>query len=351
MEQNNNNNFEQILKNYYKEQKNIEIPEEINTAFDEALNKINNKQHLSQKLSKVAIVIFSIGILGTSVVFAKDIINFITSLFNNSTEAIDTATENGYIQNIDMDYIYSNDIGIKIDNIIMDTTNLDISYVYKIENNKEISSIELNDYSIKDENKNLIYKSNFEDINNLMFTTTYIKYNPPILLDNNIFKDSILYKSKDFPISKKLFFEISSLKIKINDDEYILNGLWNFEIPIETQFQERNNITYEVLSNEYINNSTVELTETSLKIELYFNTKLGEHILESENNITLEDIVKKLYTYKTLNLDTYYINSKPMSKLNIEYDISKYNNNLDNLTLRILDLENDISIILKKIDY
>ena len=71
-------------------------------------------QNNLKKLSRVAVIFITVGILTTGVVFAKDIVNFVTSLFTNSTPAIDTAVENGYVQNIDMDYVYSNDIGVKV---------------------------------------------------------------------------------------------------------------------------------------------------------------------------------------------------------------------------------------------
>ena len=44
---------------------------------------------------------------------------------------MDTAVENGYVQNVDMDFIEDNNLGVKVDYVLMDDHNLNISFVYK----------------------------------------------------------------------------------------------------------------------------------------------------------------------------------------------------------------------------
>ena len=115
------NNIDKILFDCFEEDKNV--PNYINETIHNTLKNKKKQEYYNKFLRKVATIIITIGIVSTSVVFADDIINFITSLFINSTEAIDIAVENGYVQNIDMEYVYDNDIGIKVDNLILDDTN------------------------------------------------------------------------------------------------------------------------------------------------------------------------------------------------------------------------------------
>lgn len=70
-------------------------------------------------------------VLSTGVVFAKDINNYFSNLFNNSNKAIDVAVENGYVQQIDTGYTYDKDIGIKVENLVLDDLNLDISFNFE----------------------------------------------------------------------------------------------------------------------------------------------------------------------------------------------------------------------------
>ncbi len=296
------------------------------------LNKTFKKikyNNILSKLNKVAIIIVSIGVITTGTVFATHIIEFVKSLFTNSTEAIDTATENGYIQNVDMDFVYDNNIGIKFNYIMLDSTNLDIDFIYKNNTNENITSIELYEYIIKDENNNIIYESNNND-NNISLSTYLQKYNAPIKLDTNKFKESLLFVSKKFLNFDKIICEVNSLRINKNNDYIIQNGNWYLETKLIESFSNSENIIYKTSYNEYINKSSIELTETSLKINIEFNTKISSPIITKEGSIILRDNVGKIYRYKILNLNNNCDN------LYIEYDISKYFENIDKLNLILL---------------
>ena len=82
-------------------------------------NKVIQKKK-SYKYMKYAMAACICLMFSTGIVFAKDIESYIKKIFNNSTEAIDSAVEEGYVQEIKDDFTYDNGFGIKIDNILLD---------------------------------------------------------------------------------------------------------------------------------------------------------------------------------------------------------------------------------------
>lgn len=339
------NNIEEKLFEYFENKKKLEeIPISTKNIINNAF-RTKNRKHYKSNIPQMIIYVFSIIILSTGVVFAKEIVGLITSLFVNTTNSIDTAVENGYIQNINMDYVYDNDIGIKVDNILLDDTNLDISFVYNYKNKDVVSAIELYEYSIRDENNNLIYEVVYDENrenNENSEAMHLIKYNESVMIDYNEFKESLIFVSKELSDYKKIRFNIDSVRLKINDEYKICEGNWNFETNIDWQKLKRNTIFYDVESNKCLNNSFIEITETSLKINLEFKEDIDEKIIKEKDNIILIDSEENKYMYNILKL-------KDSSKLYLEYDISKYFENIDNMELVIKINSNKEEIIkLKK---
>lgn len=344
MSNNNNEKIDDLDKELFEFFQNMptnEVPDSTKKAVKKAFKRIKSQTTTLNKLSKVAVIVITFGILSTSIVFAKDIIDFITSLFNNSTKAIDTAVQNNYVQNIDMEFIYYDNIGIKSNSLIIDDTNMDISFIYDCTNLENIQSIELNDYIITDENSNLIYNTNYSEAE--LLVNSYIKYNKPKLITDGIFQDSIIYKSTNFPKFEKICFQISSLKIYNGDNYKIKTGIWNFEISIDKQLNQRKNKNLTISSNTFITDSSAELTETSLKINLNFNILLNRDIIEDNKKIILTDYNNTTYNYSIANLK----DNSDGSTLYIEYDISKYSNISHNFELIInFNSHNTIKLLL-----
>lgn len=155
---NNKEEFSEIEKDlfeHFEKKRKTDIPLSTQYTIQNAFNQKQRKT-METSIPQIVLYLFSILILTTGVVFAKDIVHIIESLFNNSTNSIDTAVQNGYVQNVNMDFVYDNNIGIKVDYIMKDNTNLDISYVYNCNNDIVVDYIELNQYTIKDDNNNLL---------------------------------------------------------------------------------------------------------------------------------------------------------------------------------------------------
>ena len=344
-QENNIDELDKMLFDYFDSNKNV--PNYISETIHNTLQKEKKQRNSFNIMKKVAMIIISFGIISTSIVFADDIINFITSIFTNSTEAIDSAVENGYVQNVDMDYVYDNDIGVRVDNILLDDTNLDISFIYNYLGPNVIDSLELYKYKIKDENNNVLYEldRNTYYKENVSMATQLKKDNDIGQIDENIFKESLLYTSKKFVNCKEIIIEITEIKITRNTNSDIKKGSWNISVQIGEGLKNRESEFYEIENNKYLNYSKVELTETSLKINMEFNFRLDKSLLRSSEAIILRDSSGKEYNYKFSDMEHIENNC---CKLYLEYDIGKFFENINNLELVIHNENKEINIKLKK---
>lgn len=323
---NSNNDISIRLQEYFKNDFDDEIPSSTKKAIENTYLKIEMLNRM-KSIKRVAAIIICAITLTTGVVFADDILKYITSIFTSSTESIDIASQNGYVQNVNMEFVYDKDIGIKVDNVIMDESKLDISYLYKV--NEDIDKFELYEYTIKDSNDYIWYRFNYEN---------YIYDNPPIItgmhnstnpirLENNIIKESILYSSNEFPKCENLFIEIN--KIRLNN-ENIIEGNWKIEVNLDDKFNEREKIIYEPSYNEHIIQSEIYLTETTLKVSLELDALYDDNFIIS-NPPFLENNLKKQYSSQFYNRE----NLEKMSIFNFEFEISKYDENIDTFYLTI----------------
>lgn len=341
-----NNNLDELDKmlfSYFDNNK--DIPSSTQDTILNAFENPRTPTSLIYKIQKVAIVLISFIILTTGVVFAKDIINFITSLFTNTTEGINKAIENGYVQNVDMDFVYDNNIGIKVDYLVMDDNNLDISFVYDYKGDEQIETISIYEYIIRDEENNLIYYY-FEDENEMnnkkCFSNHYER-----TLESKQFRESIWYTSNKLPNSQNLIFEIHSFQTNHSSK---ISGNWIFNIDIEEKILKRDNTTYTCSYNQYINTINSKLSETTFKISIELNTSINNDILLNSNNICLYNTNGKKYDYVSIKSGNHLTpTNNSISILELEFDISKYEQNIDTLNLFIqFDTNKSLTLLLKK---
>ncbi len=338
---NQENNFDEIDKifvDYFKNEKIEPIPKSVQDSFNETLNKIKSSYNYIYYLSKVAVIVVIIGILSTSVVFAKDIVHFISSIFTNSTEAINTAIDNNYVQELNLDYVYYNDVGVTIDYILLDNSNLDISLIYKYIGSDTIDEIIIDEFKIKSDKEAILWER-AEEENTLMEGATLSKISDVINIDKNVYKDSLLISSKHFSEINSIILEINSFKIKINGEYKIQDGKWIIEAKIDKDKLKREKVEYEIESNEYISDSFIEMTETSLNIHLDFNIMIDTDILKNPDNVVLIDAGYNKHSYKKLDLYN-------EQTLYLEYDIGRFSENIENFTLEIM-ITDDEMIVLK----
>lgn len=250
--------------------------------FRIAMQKINDEKNNNIKghfNKKSIIAACAILLLSTGGVFAKDIDNYIKQVFNNSSKAIDIAVDNGYVQETKMDYIYDKDIGIKVDNLILDDLNLDISFNFEAKK-ENLKSIRLNDFIITNDKNKVIFRSEFktaESPDNLPLYNSVNWAKEPIKLTDTTFKDSILLglrsEKEDF---KELYFDINKLDILYTDgSRKILEGNWNFTVTINDDMRKAPTVVYNMIEdNEYVESCTATMSNTGLLIELHTKEKI-----------------------------------------------------------------------------
>ncbi len=346
MNQENNDNLDKFLFDAYE--KNKDIPLSTQNIIDNTIDNLFAEKNVKHKksfnfvLKRVAVLVISLSVVTASTVFAKDIINFFTSIFTNSNKGVDTAVENGYVQNVDMDFIEDNNLGVKVDYVLMDDHNLNISFVYKYlgDDVSQITGLNYMDLTIKDENENVLYRSSKDNQNDNMVSNITKYTNNQQIIDNTTIRSSLLAASNNFPKSEMLYISINNISLNSNDELINVNGNWNFSINLADKFIYRTSYKYNCSDNKYINNIETLLTDTSLKITLQLNTPFNKNMIYLYNSIILKDVDNKVYSYTEMSSKN---TSDSTSSITLFYPITIYDTNIDKLFLHI-DLDTDKSI-------
>ena len=355
MNQENNDNLDKILFDAYEKNKNI--PLSTQNTIDNTINNIFSEKNAKHRksfnfiLKRVAILVISLSVVTASTVFAEDIINFFTSIFTNSNKGVDTAVENGYVQNVDMDFIEDNDLGVKVDYVLMDDHNLNISFVYKYmgDDVEQITGLNYMDITIKDEKENIL--CNLSQNGQIDNDTTIIQNiarfaNNQQIIDNTTIRSSLLITSNNFPKSEMLYVSINNVSLENSDKIIDIDGNWNFSINLSDKFVYRTSYKYNCSNNQYVNNVETLLTNTSLSITLELNTTFNKNVIYLHNSTILKDTNNKEFSrIRMLVKNT----SESDSTITIFYPITIYDTNIDKLFLHVnLDLNKSIDIELSK---
>lgn len=339
-----NDNYDEIddlLFEYFEATQSV--PNIITNDIKSAMNNKNRKYKIVLLIKKFIITIIGILTITGGIVFAKDIkilVNtLIENIYGNYNNGINTAINNGYSQNIDMKYIESNNIKVKVNQITMDNYNLGIIFNIEIEQREfleNLYNVQFKNLLIMDEDNNVIFAEyeNQEEFdkycndNNLNKGTYGIGYancgaNGSILniQDNNIVY-SFYTTSENFPQSKKLtikFDKIYLLNNKIFDevnnkkvDNHIatIEGNWNMDINIGEMSSDRESIDY-IVTNINDNNTIVtkaSLSMTNMKLELITNSdKIDFKKLQERRNMSVVDMIPFSNIYiETLNGNKFF---------------------------------------------
>lgn len=250
-------------------------------------NKVIQKKK-SYKYMKYAMAACICLMFSTGIVFAKDIESYIKKIFNNSTEAIDSAVEEGYVQEIKDDFTYDNGLGIKVDNVLLDDVNLIFSLSYKVEENN-IEDISINYFSLYTENGERIYQ---RDETNQAYVGIAKSMEPGNLekISEKNFKNTVisnLWENRNE--FSELNIKITNLKIIYSDgNTKSLDGNWEFNIKISDTFKQNNEINYVFDGeNEYIKSgyATIYPTKMIVKLELFEDYDINQIV-----DIALEDL-------------------------------------------------------------
>lgn len=248
-----------------------------NTLYEKDVSKSNKRNIFIRITSALCIGIIAI----TGIVFARP---YVINNFFNHSKGIDTAVEHGYILNNDTQYIESNGVNIKIDSLLMDDYNLNISFLLEFENNiQNLNEIDFLDMIVTDDadrvlycqdqltfenfckEKNLNYK--WEDMNDNHINSGVNHYIKSI----NENKINVIYNlyANNFPNSKKLNIAITKIKIS-SIEEKIVSGNWNINIDIPEKFYNRESYIYQVenCTMEDLEIQEVIVSDTGTRIQI-----------------------------------------------------------------------------------
>lgn len=325
-----NENFENKLRTVCTED--IYIPQKFTYAIKSGLYE-NNRKWRFIEMKKIIASILCIVFMGTGIVLASN------SLWNHwNNKGVKTALEYGYVQNVEMDYNIQNDLGIKLDSIIIDNSNIGIVFNYKIPSNlKSIDNIAIKDIVIKDEKNNII----FEDGNEKSLSNGYAE---EFASENSIVKQAILLNNLNhtYPKSNNIYISFSTVNIFRNQKNIkTITGNWNFDINVTDKFINRETIEYTAGQSKDIEVISAELTSTGLDIEMKFNFPLNAENLGK--NIKIQDNDENEYFLDKLSVE----NELTTPTIKTSFPITIYNAH-DNLKL-IIKTDKEIIIDLNKI--
>lgn len=257
----------------------------------------NDRHRKYFNLYKVAIIV--ICLLCTSGI-AYATYNYVKNNFNRR-KGIETAINNGYIMNVDGEPITSNDVSLKINQILLDDYNLDISFGLEFKNMEipdNVQAIKFESMLITDESNNILYHSGNKEIfdefvtkNNL--NVSYKEYTDKYInsgLSINIIPDNkssfmlacnLSPFNATFPKSTKYNIYIENIVFSINNTDKVINANWNLESSLTSDFQNRNLVKYTCQNlSDYNNIVNVDVvtytTGTNLKIEMKFPSTLAD---------------------------------------------------------------------------
>ena len=339
--------IDELLYSYFKQ--NREVPESTakvieNTLYTEKSTKTKStkiKHKFRFILSKVAIFILSISVVGTGVTFASNISDFFKNLFGLNDIGINNASvvsaiENNYVQNVDMNYIKINDeYSIKIDYLMMDDINLYTVFNMYSENgfdaNYRISILDLkiiaDDEMIYDETTAINYSINVAS-----------GYNMIVQEEKNTKRELMFLMSDEFPRVKKLEYKFSKINLYNNSapTENLIEINCDKEITIEIDVIDKF-VNRDVLYMDVNNESDI------YKINKFIANDTGTYLVyeteELENNF---EIVYDGEVYKGTKILLATENDNYI--FIIQYNITKKQiTNLNYMTL-IDDSENEITV-------
>lgn len=331
--------MDKLLLEYFKNEKITEdiVPPSTKKVAQNFIKRVKFQNNV-KKFNKVAAIFIIIGVMTTGIVFAKDIVNFITSLFSNSTPAIDTAVENGYIQKIDMDYVYCNNIGVKADALVIDDFNLDISFTYESQDN-DIKEIKLEEYVILTENNDLIYDSSHSIDYKLNISNGITRNAQLVKVDNTTYKESILFNLAKNEINiYTINIDIKKLKVKKEDNSsYYIDGNWNFNIKLDKNMINREKVVYDFINNNSIDEIYAEMTTTEFIIKVKLNIPIPLNQFYEGENFTLENNLSEKFVPYFIENGYIDLNSNMETGMfTIHYNnINIYTDNIDKLKLNI----------------
>lgn len=358
--------FDKKLENVFNTE--IEVPNNVQCTSKNALNNVKKKSNMRKILHVAAVIlVVCLGVMYGPQTYAKIKWEIEYKEFENrdisyGSSSVREAIENGYEENIEMDYIYKDGVGLKITNLMISDNDCSVKFKLKIDENIPATTNQplSYGYAIYDENNNIYHVFEPIEIGNPKNLTyfkklyrelgiNYNEYNVASIqcadssscggllsVKDREFETEInLTSAKGFPKSKKLYirvFDIFNMLIETEKDELgrnkvvdteklqIADNEWIIEIDVPEKFYERETIEFKLAEEiEGINLVKAVVTDTKMSVQIGDNDKLldiiekgmhqefNEFMQNINDNFHIEDEIGTVYT--CTETDTFATNS------------------------------------------
>ncbi len=340
--------FETLLKRTFKQ--------DCVSPFENRIDNLIGDMYSKKNKRKKMLLFIPTMLLISSAVFAMSYRSFNLSNVGINESGINLAMENGYIKQVDTPIQEYNDLGIKVDNFLMNDFDFDISFNF-VNNNlniKDIENIQFTDLHIYDENNNTIFIS--QPITNLVdkLPISYIAggygYTDMEAVSQNEFTTTFFAWANEFPKSKTIFVEFNTVLLHCKNSDYHVNGEWKFKIDVPDYMVNRQYITYSCTSNNVDEDKFVrnlKLTNTSLILEIYskeymFNTSKNMYIIANGKKYKPNDYVLGTHTNENGVEKHIYLFSFNLTSYDAPEEITLIYRNNSKKENRILFIKNKI---------
>ncbi len=313
----------------------------------------------SGKIIKLFALLLIFGVISSGIVLAK---NIISKIFFGGSKGVSTAIDNNYVVYSDSDFILSNNIGLKIDNIVMDNTYLGINFNLKYDNNIfDFSNISFEKIIIFDENNYILYCNN-ENLFRTFCRNNGVSYIWGECDEHNINSGLSVYNVNDvnciynlyatkFPNSKKIFVNIENILNNMEENK-IIEGNWSFDIELKKEMYNRSTNEFDAKNNlENIEINKVDVSKTNTKINMSIKSDVFDNIREDqifikellEQGKTDEEITnilnKKINAKEDNDLfKNVYIENMFGKKFYQDFNLSEANSYVLNLDSNVMDI-------------
>ena len=218
------NNLVKMMTEEFEKDGKESIKEDSKTNKLKRLFYKNNKNYKNRggySFPKRLAILFTVFIIVSGVTFGKNFTNLVAKIFSNQDKSVDLAIENGYYQNIEMDYIFHDGVGIKVDYVYADESCIYIAF--NVQTEDEFDEIYIEKIEIEDELRNKIFSNILEN------EEGYYNIQTKRINKHNCYTIFKFYYNKiiDF---KKMYINIDEIQL-LNDNEIrVINEKWTFKL-------------------------------------------------------------------------------------------------------------------------
>lgn len=307
------------------------------SEFGKGYNMKKNENKIIISFKKIVAIFIVVCLLVIGGVQAKNIIqSFANRKPVYAVYSILEAITDGYIENLNMEYIYSDGVGLKINSFFMSENDINLILDFKLNDKTKLEGKKLEYAYILYNENNEVY--HVEKGTNTNIMKEFIKENDIKLVNNDIephfltgqhtyitntednISVSALMSAKDyFPKAKKLYIKVVGIGYKNEKGNYkaLSNSEWNIELDVPEKFYSDKVVEYELRENiSNINLEKIIISNTSTTLIAIIDGINGG--TNSKNSISIVDENGKEYNTNAISFD-----GQNKNKITCQFPIKK----------------------------